>query len=151
MGRFVVQCKIEMLMHLTHCLTFSILTLLQTGPKGVIKDFQRFKQLEREQREEQKEELAKLAKKFSITCRTNVSSQCFLSKLPRLALLMNFQAEDEKAKSEEDKLEAELDSLIDEEYLQEYLKQRMQVVEHIIDQKQDLIITVITGNAEQGI
>jgi chloramphenicol O-acetyltransferase len=39
----------------------------------VIKDYQRFKQLEREKREEQKEELAKLAKKFSITCRTNVS------------------------------------------------------------------------------
>ena len=46
--------------------------LFQTGPKGVLKDYQRFKQLEHEKREEQKEELAKLARKFSITCRTNV-------------------------------------------------------------------------------
>lgn len=53
------------------------LSLLQTGPKGVIKDYQRFKQLERERREEQKEELAILAKKFSITCRTNVSLHSF--------------------------------------------------------------------------
>lgn len=43
----------------------------------MIKDYQRFKQLERERREEQKEELSKLAKKFSITCRTNVSILIF--------------------------------------------------------------------------
>lgn len=53
-------------------MTFCTFSHLQTGPKGVIKDYQRFKQLERERREEQKEELAILAKKFSITCRTNV-------------------------------------------------------------------------------
>nr|SVE93107.1 EOG090X08Y3 [Moina brachiata] len=81
-------------------------TSTNTGPKGVMKDFQRFKQLEREHREEQKDELAKLAKKFSITCRTN--------------------AEDEKAKSEEDKVEEELADLMDDDFIQEYLKQRMQ-------------------------
>ena len=52
---------------------FFFLTCQQTGPKGVIKDYQRFKQLERERREEQKEELQVLAKKFSLTCRTNVT------------------------------------------------------------------------------
>ena len=53
--------------------TVFFLTCQQTGPKGVIKDYQRFKQLERERREEQKEELQVLAKKFSLTCRTNVT------------------------------------------------------------------------------
>ncbi|EFX82325.1 hypothetical protein DAPPUDRAFT_210764 [Daphnia pulex] len=77
-----------------------------TGPKGVIKDYQRFKQLERERREEQKEELSKLAKKFSITCRTN--------------------AEDDKAKSEEEKLEEELAKLMDESCIQDFVQQRMQ-------------------------
>lgn len=52
--------------------------LQQTGPKGVIKDYQRFKQLERERREEQKGELAALTKKFAITCRTNVLYYCLL-------------------------------------------------------------------------
>nr|SVE92493.1 EOG090X08Y3 [Megafenestra aurita] len=81
-------------------------TSCNTGPKGVIKDYQRFKQLERERREEQKEELAILAKKFSITCRTN--------------------AEDDKAKSEEEKLEEELSRLMDESCIQEFVQQRMQ-------------------------
>lgn len=54
------------------CADFENLFILQTGPKGVLKDYQRFKQLQREQREEEKEELALLTKKFSITCRTNV-------------------------------------------------------------------------------
>nr|SVE83753.1 EOG090X08Y3 [Daphnia pulex] len=81
-------------------------TSCNTGPKGVIKDYQRFKQLERERREEQKEELSKLAKKFSITCRTN--------------------AEDDKAKSEEEKLEEELAKLMDESCIQDFVQQRMQ-------------------------
>nr|SVE84356.1 EOG090X08Y3 [Daphnia pulex] len=81
-------------------------TSCNTGPKGVIKDYQRFKQLERERREEQKEELSNLAKKFSITCRTN--------------------AEDDKAKSEEEKLEEELAKLMDESCIQDFVQQRMQ-------------------------
>nr|SVE75228.1 EOG090X08Y3 [Daphnia dolichocephala] len=81
-------------------------TSCNTGPKGVIRDYQRFKQLEREKREEQNDELQKLAKKFSITCRTN--------------------AEDEKAKSEEEKLEDELAKLMDETCMQEFFQQRMQ-------------------------
>nr|SVE87480.1 EOG090X08Y3 [Daphnia similis] len=81
-------------------------TSCNTGPKGVIRDYQRFKQLERERREEQKEELAQLAKKFSITCRTN--------------------AEDDEAKSEEEKLEDELAQLMDETCIQNFIQQRMQ-------------------------
>jgi len=46
-----------------------------TGPKGVMKDYQRFKQLQREQKEDEKEELSLLSKQFSLTCRTNVIHQ----------------------------------------------------------------------------
>ena len=49
-----------------------MLYLIKTGPKGVVKDYMRFKQLEREQNEAEKEELELLTKKFSMTCRTNV-------------------------------------------------------------------------------
>ena len=41
-----------------------------TGPKGVIKDWQRYKQLETEKREEHDREKVELAKKLSMTCRT---------------------------------------------------------------------------------
>ena len=52
----------------------NVLLILQTGPKGVIKDYQRFKQLEREKSEEKKQELAALTKKLALTCRTDVSN-----------------------------------------------------------------------------
>ncbi|RXG52387.1 Phosducin-like protein [Armadillidium vulgare] len=44
---------------------------MNTGPKGVIKDWQRFKQLETEQRREQEKERVALAKKLAITCRSH--------------------------------------------------------------------------------
>jgi len=50
-----------------------ICELYQTGPKGVIADWRRFKQLETEKREEQERELVDLQKKLSLTCRSNVS------------------------------------------------------------------------------
>ena len=59
----------------------------QTGPKGVIKDYQRFKQLEKERREDQKEELKQLTNKFAITCRTNVFKIKFLSSLKLIVLI----------------------------------------------------------------
>ena len=48
--------------------------LFQTGPKGVIEDYRRYRQLAAEQREEKKAELEALAKKFSITCQSSVST-----------------------------------------------------------------------------
>ena len=41
-----------------------------TGPKGVIEDWRRFKQLERESRAEQDRERTELAKRLAMTCRT---------------------------------------------------------------------------------
>ena len=40
-----------------------------TGPKGVMEDWRRFKQLERENRAEAAEEKASLTKKLAMTCR----------------------------------------------------------------------------------
>ena len=46
-----------------------------TGPKGVIKDWRRFKQLEREERTEQEAEKLALAKRLALTCRTDKEDQ----------------------------------------------------------------------------
>uniref|UniRef100_U5EYG4 Putative phosducin-like protein n=1 Tax=Corethrella appendiculata TaxID=1370023 RepID=U5EYG4_9DIPT len=75
-----------------------------TGPKGVIKDWQRFKQLETEKRNEQERERLELMKKLSIKTRT--------------------KAEDEEAKKQEE-LDAELDELMNDDFLLEYQKKRM--------------------------
>ncbi|KAB7494027.1 Phosducin-like protein [Armadillidium nasatum] len=48
---------------------------MNTGPKGVIKDWQRFKQLETEQRREQEKERVALAKKLAITCRSHLDDE----------------------------------------------------------------------------
>lgn len=46
-----------------------------SGPKGVINDWRRFKQLETEQREEQSREVEKLIKKLSMTCRSQLDEE----------------------------------------------------------------------------
>jgi predicted RecB family endonuclease len=75
-----------------------------TGPKGVIKDWQRFKQLETEKRNEQERERVELMKKLSLSARTT--------------------AEDDKAK-EQDEFDAELAELMNDDFLLQYQKQRM--------------------------
>ncbi|KAI8037854.1 hypothetical protein M5D96_009355 [Drosophila gunungcola] len=75
-----------------------------TGPKGVVKDWQRFKQLEAERRDETERQRLALAKKLTITTAT--------------------AAEDEERKRQEE-LDAELDELMSEDFLQQYQKQRM--------------------------
>uniref|UniRef100_A0A336KBZ9 CSON006824 protein n=1 Tax=Culicoides sonorensis TaxID=179676 RepID=A0A336KBZ9_CULSO len=75
-----------------------------TGPKGVIKDWQRFKQLEIEKREEAEKERLDLIKKLSITSKTT--------------------EEDEKARNQE-KLDAELDELLNDDFLLEFQRKRM--------------------------
>lgn len=72
---------------------------------GVIKDWQRFKQLENEKRQDQDRERNELMKKLSITAKTT--------------------AEDQKAK-EQAEFDAELDELLNDDFLQEFQKRRMQ-------------------------
>lgn len=47
----------------------------KTGPKGVLEDYRRYRQLAAEQREEKKSELEALAKKFSITCQSSLDEE----------------------------------------------------------------------------
>ena len=56
-----------------------ISVLIQTGPKGVINDWRRFKQLETEKRAEQETERLQLAEKLTLTCRTAVRPIVILS------------------------------------------------------------------------
>lgn len=75
-----------------------------TGPKGVIRDWQRYKQLETEQRNHQELEKLELIKKLSITSRTN--------------------KEDEEAKKQQ-QLDEELAELMSDDFLLEYQKKRI--------------------------
>ncbi|KAM0728141.1 Phosducin-like protein [Formica fusca] len=74
-----------------------------TGPKGVIKDWQRYKQLEAEKRELQEKEKLELIKKLSLTCRSAL--------------------DEEKEKLNE--TDPDLVNLLTDEFLLEYQKQRM--------------------------
>ncbi|XP_072763312.1 phosducin-like protein [Anoplolepis gracilipes] len=74
-----------------------------TGPKGVIKDWQRFKQLQVEKRESQEKEKLELITKLSLTCRSAL--------------------DEEKEKLNE--TDPDLINLLTDEFLLEYQKQRM--------------------------
>lgn len=47
----------------------------RSGPKGVIQDWRRFKQLETEQREEQCREMERLIQKLSMSCRSHLDEE----------------------------------------------------------------------------
>lgn len=76
----------------------------QTGPKGVVQDWQLYKQLESEQREENERQRIELAKKLSVTTST--------------------AREDEERKLDEE-LDAEFQELMSEEFLQRFQKERI--------------------------
>lgn len=61
-----------------------------TGPKGVIKDWQRFKQLEAEKRQENERERLALAQKFSLTCRPDDNEDPELAELLSDQVLLEF-------------------------------------------------------------
>lgn len=71
----------------------------RTGPKGVIEDWRRFKQLETEKRHDQEREKRALAQKLSMTCRSYL--------------------DDEEAKKQEQDLEDSLFA-VDDDFLKEY-------------------------------
>ncbi|XP_037932763.1 phosducin-like protein [Teleopsis dalmanni] len=79
-------------------------TSTNTGPKGVVQDWQRFKQLQAEKREENERQRLELARKLAVTTST--------------------PQEDEKRK-EQDDIDAELAELMSEDFLQQFQKQRM--------------------------
>jgi len=82
---------------------------VNTGPKGVVQDWRRFKQLETERRKEADREKAELVKKLAHTCRSHL--------------------DDEKEQRADDalmqELEMELDDL-DKEFLKQYQEKRLE-------------------------
>ncbi|KAJ7405984.1 Roquin-2 [Willisornis vidua] len=92
---------------------------VNTGPKGVINDWRRFKQLETEQRQEQRREMERLIKKLSMTCRSHLDDEVDKQKQKELQEKLNGKMtlqEYNMIHNDED----------DEEFLQHYRKQRME-------------------------
>lgn len=92
---------------------------INTGPKGVINDWRRFKQMETEQREEQCREMEQLIKKLSLTCRSHLDEE------------REREQEQELQEKLNGKLTLQESSLLhqtadDEEFLQQYRRQRME-------------------------
>ncbi|XP_043258785.1 phosducin-like protein [Colletes gigas] len=77
-------------------------TSSNTGPKGVIKDWQRYKQLEAEKKDTHEKERLQLIKKLSLTCRSSL--------------------DEEKERLQND---PDLAELLADEFLLEYQRQRM--------------------------
>ncbi len=99
-----------------------------TGPKGVIKDWQRFKQLENEKNEEKERERLFLMKKLAITSKT--------------------KAEDEKQK-EQDELDAEFEELMNSDTLLEFQRQRMMEMMQICGQQMTFGKVISLGNGDE--
>ncbi|XP_044162465.1 phosducin-like protein [Bufo gargarizans] len=90
---------------------------VNTGPKGVINDWRRYKQLETEQSEEQKKELEQLVKRLSMTCKSHNDEEKDKQKQKEL---------DEKIHSKMTMQEYNmLNEEDDEDFLEQYRKQRI--------------------------
>ncbi|KAM9325850.1 phosducin-like protein [Gastrophryne carolinensis] len=91
---------------------------INTGPKGVINDWRRYKQLETEQSIEQRREMEQLIKKLSMTCKSHLDEE----------------KDKQKQKELEEKLHGKmtmqefnmLNKEDDEEFLQQYRKRRIE-------------------------
>ncbi|XP_022532142.2 phosducin-like protein [Astyanax mexicanus] len=91
---------------------------VNTGPKGVLNDWRKYKQLETEQRVEQQKEMERLIKKLSMTCKSHLDEEM----------------DKEKQKQLQDKLNGKVNLRVDEEeededdetFLQQYRLQRME-------------------------
>uniref|UniRef100_A0A1A9WHZ4 Phosducin domain-containing protein n=1 Tax=Glossina brevipalpis TaxID=37001 RepID=A0A1A9WHZ4_9MUSC len=75
-----------------------------TGPKGVVEDWQRFKKLQAEKREENERQRIELAKKLTMTTAT---------------------AQEEEELKRQEEIDNELAELMSEDFLQQFQKQRM--------------------------
>ncbi|XP_070845528.1 phosducin-like protein [Chaetodon trifascialis] len=92
---------------------------VNTGPKGVINDWRKYKQLEVEQKQEQKNEMERLIKKLSMTCRSD----------------LDLEKDKEKQKELQDKIQGKMtmqeynmlqQEEDDEDFLQHYRMQRIE-------------------------
>lgn len=102
-------------------------TATNTGPKGVIEDWRRFKQLEAENRKEMEKERVTLAKKLTMSVKT----------------------EREEAQDKEiAELEDELSELMSDDFLVQYQKKRMQELMEQL-QKAPKFGKVVTLNSQE--
>lgn len=92
---------------------------VNTGPKGVINDWRKFKQLEVEQKQEQKREMERLIKKLSMTCRSDLDLEKDKEKQKELA----DKIKGKMTMQEYNMLQEEED---DEDFLQHYRMQRIE-------------------------
>ncbi|KAG2469926.1 phosducin-like protein [Polypterus senegalus] len=90
---------------------------INTGPKGVINDWRKYKQLENEQREEQRNEMERLIKKLSMSCRSHLDEEREKEQQKELQEKVNgkLTLHEYNMLQEED----------DEDFLQQYRKQRI--------------------------
>ncbi|XP_070558404.1 phosducin-like protein [Ptychodera flava] len=86
-----------------------------TGPKGVLEDWRRYKQLENENRKEQEKEKLLLAKKLAATCRTS--------------------RDDDREKETEEQQLLELEAELEDEFLHRYRLQRMEEMQRQLQNK----------------
>eukprot|EP00088_Acartia_fossae_P017414 TRINITY_DN19887_c0_g1_i10.p1 TRINITY_DN19887_c0_g1~~TRINITY_DN19887_c0_g1_i10.p1 ORF type:complete len:293 (-),score=95.74 TRINITY_DN19887_c0_g1_i10:299-1177(-) len=111
-----------------------------TGPKGVIKDWQRYKQLESEKRAEAEVEKLALAKKLNLSCKSS--------------------REEAEEKEREQKLEEEMDELLNDAFMQEYMQKRLEEMMktvlptkkfgHVINLESDLHFLNAIDNEEKA-
>lgn len=92
---------------------------INTGPKGVINDWRKYKQLETEQRQEQKREMERLIKKLSMTCRSHLDEERDQDKQKELQEKINGKM----TMQEYNMLQQDED---DEDFLEQYRKQRIE-------------------------
>uniref|UniRef100_A0A667WZA5 Phosducin-like n=2 Tax=Myripristis murdjan TaxID=586833 RepID=A0A667WZA5_9TELE len=92
---------------------------VNTGPKGVINDWRKYKQLEVEQRQEQKKEMERLIKKLSMTCRSDLD----LEKDKEKEKELQEKIQGKMTLQEYNMLQEEED---DEDFLQHYRMQRIE-------------------------
>lgn len=94
-------------------------TAKNTGPKGVIQDWQRFKQLEREKTTESEKEKQELLKRLSRTCKTDLEGN-------------DLQKNDKKPVAQasvDEEIEREL---INDEFFEKYLKESIQNMQKLM-------------------
>ncbi|XP_030006129.1 phosducin-like protein [Sphaeramia orbicularis] len=92
---------------------------VNTGPKGVINDWRKYKQLEVEQKQEQKKEMERLIKKLSMTCRSDLD----LEKDKEKEKELQQKLKGKMTMQEYNMLQEEED---DEDFLQHYRMQRIE-------------------------
>ncbi|KAM3910488.1 phosducin-like protein [Leptodactylus fuscus] len=90
---------------------------VNTGPKGVINDWRRYKQLENEQNEEQKRELEQLVKRLSMTCKSQLDEEKDKQKQKEL---------EEKLHGKMSMQEYNMHQQDDEDFLEQYRRQRIE-------------------------